>query len=68
MKTDHYIAIESDKATATVEQLGPNGATVEIRFEKGKAGQPQVYVIAFGHDDRRTIVGEILSDLPQADE
>ncbi len=59
-----YISVEQPDTEAKVDFMGPYGFTVTIRHEPNN----KVYVSVIADDDQNTILGEILADIPPADD
>ena len=65
-----YIYVEEPDDAAEVEFAGRYGFNVTIKTTpaKTRGGRPEVWVTVTGADDRNTILGEIVSDIPKADD
>jgi hypothetical protein len=68
MNRKNYLCIEAPDNTATVDFLGKFGCAVSIKIEKNRHGKPELYVIAKACDDRSTILGEIVAEVPRAND
>jgi hypothetical protein len=65
---NNYFSIEQPDTEATVDFIGQFGCTIKAKLEKNpKTGSFELYIIATADDDRCTILGEIVAEVPEAD-
>ena len=63
------LSVEMPDTEATIDFMGQYGCTIKAKLEKNqKTGQFEIYVIVTADDDRNTILGEILAEVPEADQ
>lgn len=67
--TEPCLTVEPPCTTATVDFLGDHGCTVKCSLKKNaRTGQYEVCVVVTACDDRSTILGEIVAEVPEADQ
>jgi hypothetical protein len=64
---EKVLTVEQPDTTAKVDFLGPYGCTITAKLEKNKTGNFEIYVIVTADDDRNSILGEIVAEVPEAD-
>jgi hypothetical protein len=69
MAKTRHLTVEMPDTEATIDFMGQYGCTIKAKLEKNqKTGQFEIYVIVTADDDRNTILGEILAEVPEADQ
>ncbi len=64
---DRYITIEAPDRSAKIDFLGSFGCVVSAEWSTNKAGKPEIYVMVKAADDRGSILGEIVAEIPESD-
>jgi hypothetical protein len=63
------LSVEMPDTEATIDFMGQYGCTIKAKLEKNQiTGRVEIYVIVTADDDRNTILGEILAEVPEADQ